>query len=185
MKIKRDTPDLLIAGETPWLIAIMLSFFILVFVGIGMLVVFQGIWAGLIFVVVGGGMGFIALSVFVERLQVILDAQADTLTMRSRTIFQYKQTVIPLPDVVRAATESSLSGSATDDFDKPRRRVSRLVFVLHDGAGTGGTVIQPMTSVMSSGNASGNVTREINEWLKAHRGVDALPDPDPSQGDTL
>ncbi|SLN18038.1 hypothetical protein ROA7450_00563 [Roseovarius albus] len=180
MKIKHDTPDLLIAGETPWFIAIMLLFFTLIFVGIGMLVVSEGIWAGLIFVIVGGGLGIGAMGVFVERLQVILDAQAKTLTMRSRTLFQYKEDVIPLENVIRAATESSLSGSHSDDFDKPRQRVSRLVFVLHDGAGTGSTVIQPMTSVMSSGGAAGNVTREINEWLKAHRGVDALLDPEPS-----
>ncbi|WP_120502365.1 hypothetical protein [Roseovarius sp. EL26] len=178
MKIKYDTPDLLIAGETPWFIAIMLLFFTLVFVGIGMLVVSEGIWAGLIFVVVGGGLGLGAMGVFVERLQVILDAQADTLTMRSRTLFQYKEDVIPLNDVVRAGTESSLSGTSTQDTSKPRQRVSRLVFILHDGAGTGGTVVQPMTSVMSSGGAAGNVTREINEWLKALRGVDELPDPE-------
>jgi hypothetical protein len=180
MKIRYDTPDLLIAGETPWFIAIMLLFFTLIFVGIGMLTVSQGVWAGLIFVIVGGGLGIGAMGVFVERLQVILDAQAETLTMRSRTIFRYNETVIPLKDVIRAATESSLSGTATQETSKPRQRVSRLVFILHDGAGMGGTVTQPMTSVMSSGGATGNVTREINEWLKALRGVRELTDPEPS-----
>ncbi len=177
MKIKHDTPDLLIAGETPWFIAIMLLFFTLVFAGIGLLILSQGIWAGLVFLIVGGGLGLGAMGVFVERLQLILDAQSETLTMRSRTIFRHNETVIPLKDVIRAQSESTLSGTATQDSSKPRQRVSRLAFVLHDGAGTGGTVIQPMTSVMSSGSAAGNVTREINEWLKALRGTDTLADP--------
>ena len=174
MKVKRNTPDLLVAGEIPWFMAIMLTFFILVFVGIGVAILSSGVWAGLIFVVVGGGLGLGAMGVFVERLQLILDAMTKTLTMRSRTIFRYNQTVIPLDDVIRAQTESTLSGTSNQSSTKPRQTLSRLAFVVRDGSGTGGTVVQPMTSVMSSGKASGNVTREVNHWHKALRGTTTL-----------
>ena len=176
MKIKTNTPDLLIAGETPWFMAIMLGFFVLVFAGIGIGVLFQGHWAGLIFLLVGGGLGVGAMSVFIERLQLILDAQAGTMIMRSRTIFRYNQTIIPLDDVMRAGAETSLSGSNSQGSSKPRQTLSRLAFVVRDGAGTGGTVVQPMTTVMSSGPAAGNITREVNVWLRKLRRVDTLSD---------
>ena len=173
MKIKRNTPDLLIAGETPWFIAIMLSFFILAFAGIGIGLVFSGVWAGLIFLVFGGGLGLGGMAAFVERLQLIMDAQAGTLTMRRRTIFSHNETVIPLDDVIRAGAESSKSGSVSD-HDKPRQTVSRVAFVVRDGSGTGDTTIIPLTEVMSSGQGAANVTRAANAWLKALRGVETL-----------
>ena len=173
MKIKRNTPDLLIAGETPWFIAFMLSFFILVFAGIGIGLISTGVWAGLVFLVFGGGLGVGGMAAFVERLQLIMDASAGTLTMRRRTIFSYNETVIPLDDVIRAGTESGKSGSASD-FDKPRQTVSRLAFEVRDGSGTGSTTIVPMTEVMSNGQGAARVTRAANEWLKALRGVEEL-----------
>ena len=173
MKVKINKPDLLIAGETPWFIAIMLLFFILIFAAIGLLTLSQT-WAGLIFLFVGCGLGLGAMGVFVERLQLILDARANTLTMRSRTLFRYNQTVIPLDEVIRAETESSLSNNR--DGPTSRRTVSRIAFVVRDGSGTGGTVVQPLTSVMSSGKGTGTVTRAVNDWLKSLRGTDTLAD---------
>ncbi|WP_306112924.1 hypothetical protein [Roseovarius sp. MMSF_3305] len=178
MKIKTNTPDLLIAGETPWFMAIMLLFFTLTFAAIGLLTLTQH-WAGLIFIIFGGGLGLGAMGVFVERLQVILDARAQTLTLRSRTIFRHSETVIPLGDVLRAETESGLSNNR--DGSRPRRTMSRLIFVIRDGSGTGATTILPLTSVMSSGKGAATVTRAVNGWLKDLRGTDTLSDaPQPS-----
>ena len=173
MKVKTNTPDLLIAGETPWFMAIMLLFFTLTFAAIGLLTLTQH-WAGLIFLIGGGGLGIGAMGVFVERLQLILDARAETLTLRSRTMFRYAETVFPLQDVLRAETETGRSNSR-NGVNSPQT-LSRVAFVIRDGSGTGATTTQPLTSVMSSGKGAATVTRAANEWLKALRGTDSLDD---------
>ena len=72
MKIKNNTPELFYAEDVPWFMAIMLFFFIMCFVVPGTLITFQGVWAGLIFVIVGGGLGFGGMvpvrSVLISRL---------------------------------------------------------------------------------------------------------------------
>ena len=167
MKISRNTPSLLIAGEIPWLIAIALLLFTLMFVGIGMAALLSGIWAGAVFVVFGGGLGLGAMAVFVERLQVILDRNALTLTLRRRTLLNYNETIVPLRDVVRAGAQTSQSGCVSDT-NHPRQTVSRLAFEVHDG--DAGTVIIPLTQVMSNSPGTAIVARAANEWLQALHG---------------
>ncbi|WP_299845860.1 hypothetical protein [uncultured Roseovarius sp.] len=173
MKIKKNTPELLIAGETPWFLAIMLLFFTLTFAAIGLLTLTQH-WAGLIFLFVGGGLGVGAMCVFVERLQLILDARAETLTLRSRTMFRYTETVLPLKDVLRAETETGHSNSR-NGVNSPQS-LSRVTFIIRDGSGTDGTTILPLTSVMSTGKGAATVTHAANEWLKDLRGSETLHD---------
>jgi len=81
MKVIRDTPDQLILEETPWLLGIGMVGFILAFVGPGLFLVMSGEWMGLFFAAIGGGLGFMALAVFVERIQLIFDRVAGTLTV--------------------------------------------------------------------------------------------------------
>ncbi len=172
MKVTHNTPDLLIASEIPWFISMMLLFFILVFVGLGLFLLTEH-WAGLIFIFGGGGLGLGAMSVFSERLQLIMDANAGTMTMRSRRIFGRDEIITPLEDVIRAGTETSLS-NADGINARPRQTLSRLAFLVDDGSGTGRTTILPMTAVMSSGNGAAAVTRAVNLWLKELRGTDQL-----------
>ncbi|MBE0453376.1 hypothetical protein [Roseovarius autotrophicus] len=88
VKITHDTPDLLIAENTPWVIAVMLSLGLLLFAGIGSLVASQTLIGAFVMAGIGGGMCLAAICIFVERLQVILDARAGTVTLRSRTILR-------------------------------------------------------------------------------------------------
>lgn len=169
MKVKTNIPDLLIAGDIPWLMAIMLLFFTLTFAAVGLLTLTQT-WAGLVFLFVGGGMGLGAMGVFVERLQLILDARAGTLTLRRRTLFRYSETVLPLKSVIRAETETDLGNHR--DGPKPRRSMSRLAFIVDDGSTPGETVTHRLTEVMSSGDGAATVTEAINGWLTALRGAD-------------
>ncbi len=166
MKIKTNTPDLLIAGEIPWFMAIMLLLFTLTFAAIGLLTLTQH-WAGLIFLFVGGGLGVGAMAVFVERLQRILDARAKTLKVRSRTMFRYSETVLSVKDVLRAETETGQSNSR-NGINSPQS-LSRTVFIIRDGSDTDQTTILPLTSVMSTGNGAATVTHAVNEWLGALR----------------
>lgn len=174
MKIIQDTPDLLIAEEMPWFIAVMLSLCLLLFVGVGLLVSSQTLLGAFVMGGVGGGMCFAAICIFVERLQIILDARAGTATLRSRTILRHREEVLPLDDVLRATGESTLSGGDTSsDPSRVRRRMYRPSLVLSDGAG--GEVLRPITEIYDSSPASGKVVRAINDWLVQHRGSDTAP----------
>ena len=163
MKVKRNTPDLLIAEEVPWFISIMLFIFIMAFVIPGVMLVFMGEWAGLIFALGGGGLGFGGMCVFVERLQVILDARTMTITLRRRTILGHQERVLPLTGLLRAATERSTSSG------KSRQTLYRPVLVLEDRAG-GGEQRHPVTEVYSSGRSAERLVAAVNGWLGARDG---------------
>ncbi len=167
MKVKRNTPQLLLVEEIPWFIAIMLFFFTMCFVAIGVFLLFEGVWAGLIFAIVGGGLGLGGMSVFVERLQLRLDANTGKAHLRRLTIFQRDEVVIPLEDIRRASGEATLSGSSNTDTHR-RRQLHRPSLVLDDGTGEG-EVLQPITDVFSSGGGAAILVRAVNEWLEQHR----------------
>lgn len=168
MKVTRDSPDLLIVEEMPGLMAVGLSFFTLLFAGIGLLVMSETLPGGLVFLLVGGGMGIAAIGIFVERLQLILDGRTGTATLRSRTIFRHRETVLPLADVLRATGETTLSGGDTSsDPSRVRRRMHRPSLVLSDGAG--GEVLHPITEIYDSSRNSGEIVRAVNAWLDARR----------------
>lgn len=175
MKITANSPDLLIIEEIPWFIAIMLGLFTLLSAAIGLLVLSQTLVGGLVFLIVGGGMGLAAIGVFVERLQLILDARADTVLLRSRTIFRHREEVFPLSDLLGATGESTLSGRDTDDPSRARRRLYRPSLVLTDGREGGGQVLHPITEIYDSGRGAATMVRAINDWLERHRGTQSAP----------
>lgn len=182
MKVTQNTPDLLIIEELPWFIAIMLTLFTLLFAGVGLLVMPQTILGGLVFLLVGGGLGLGGIGIFVERLQLILDARAGTATLRSRTIFRHRETVFPLPDVLRATGESTLSGGDTStDPSRVRRPVHRPSLVLRDAAG-GTALLHPITEIYDSSTSSAVTIRAINDWLSDLRGPDPALDSAPPPG---
>ncbi|WP_417729271.1 hypothetical protein [Roseovarius sp.] len=179
MKITHTSPDLLIIEEMPWFIAIMLSLFTLFFAGVGLLVMPQTLVGGLVFLLVGGGLGLAGVGIFVERLQVILDARAGTATLRSRTILRHRETTIPLVDVIRATGETTLSGSGTDgDGTRVQRKLHRPSLVLRDGAG-GTALLHPITEIYDSSRSSAEVVRAINDWLDQRRAADPTLDSAP------
>lgn len=181
MKVTHTSSDLLIIEETPWFIAVMLSLFTLMSVAIGLLVMSQTLAGGLVFLLVGGGMGLAGVGIFVERLQLILDAGAGTATLRSRTIFRHRETVFPLSDVLRATGESTLSGGDTStDPSRVRRKVHRPSLVLRDGAG-GDALLHPITEIYDSSRSSTETVRAINSWLTDLRGADPALDSAPPQ----
>ncbi|KZY32155.1 hypothetical protein A3731_04285 [Roseovarius sp. HI0049] len=162
MKIHRNTPDLLVAEQVPLLLAIALFAFTMAFVTPGVLLVFAGEWLGLAFGGMGGGLGFAAICVFVERLQITLDAVARTATIRRRTVLSHREVTLPLAELVRATTESTRSSGKT------RQRLFRPTLVLDDGTGTGET-LHPITEVFSSGTGAARLVAAINDWLAASR----------------
>lgn len=166
MKITRSTPDLLIAEAVPWFTAVMLSLGLLLFVGVGLLVSSQTLIGAFVMAGIGGGMCLAAICIFVERLQLILDAKARTVTIRSRTLLRQREEVLPLADLRRATGETTLSGGDTSsDPARVRRRMQRPALVLSDGAG--GEVLHPITEIYDTSPASGSLVRALNDWLGA------------------
>ena len=161
MKITQNTPDLLIADDTPWIMALLLLVFTLVFVAVGLFTISGGNWLGLMFIVLGGGMGIGAMAFLVERLQIILDGRAGRATIRSRTMIRYKETMVPLDDVRQAVIEKTYRSRGGGP---PMTRPS---LVVADGDQTK-TI--PVTEIYTSGRATKNLVPVINKWLEIHRG---------------
>ncbi|VAV93971.1 hypothetical protein MNBD_ALPHA07-1717 [hydrothermal vent metagenome] len=174
MKIKHIAPDLLIIGQTPWFIAIMLFLFAMLFAAIGLLILSDGSIAGLIFIVFGGSMGIIAMGLFVERLQMVLDAQTRTITISTRTIFNYDWAVFSLDDLFYVVAETTNSTNLTNSSEI-RQTLSRISLVLCDGVNPGGTTLHPVSEIYSTGRSAARIVSGINAWLKELRGTDVLP----------
>lgn len=114
MKVTRNTPDQLIVDDTPWIIGILMALFILLFSGAGLAILASGEWAGLLFIVVGGGVGLVCFAVFVVRVQVIFDRPTNALVMRRRSVFSYSEVRHDLSDlqgVVLEQTTGSKGGT--------------------------------------------------------------------------
>ena len=133
----------------------MLLAFTMGFIGAGLFTILQGQWLGILFVVIGGGMGLGAMAYVVERLQLILDAQTMTATIRSRTMVRYRQTLLPLADISHAIVETTRGNSVNRG-----KLMSRPSLVAQSD-------IYPITSIYSSGNGAAIVVPVINSWLSA------------------
>ena len=171
MRIRNHSSDLLVAEDIPWLMAGLLFMFIMAFAGAGLFLLFLGEWAGLFLGIFGGGMGFMAMCIFVERLQLVLDARTGTATIRSRTILRHREIVLPLADVKRATMQETLS-SRSRGQTRVATRLFRPALVLDDGSGQG-EIIHPVTQIYSGGMSAEHLVRRINDWHDSHRGAAA------------
>jgi hypothetical protein len=121
MKIKQNAPQNLVLEDTPWLVGIGTIVFTLFLFGVGI--------SGLISGQVKDGLGFIGVGAvflgvaayFVQRVQVILNAEDDTLTIRRSSYLRRSQITHRLQDVVCAELDITQStddgGFDTDDGD--------------------------------------------------------------------
>ncbi len=156
MKVTRNTPDQLIIADTPWLIAIMLVFFILIFCGVGLFLIAEGVWAGLMFVIVGGGMGFAAFAIFVGRVQLIFDRPTQAFTQRTRSMFAYREVQHKLANLSHAILETT-TGSKGTIFYRP-------TLVLDAGMSAGN---MPIVEVYTNTSGPKHMVDAINAWLGA------------------
>ncbi|CAD0186391.1 hypothetical protein RUESEDTHA_03299 [Ruegeria sp. THAF57] len=164
MKVTRNTPNQLILSNRPWLIGVMLVFFILCFVGAGLTMISEGNWSGILVALFGGGMGFGAFCIFVRRVQVILDRSTDSILIRRQSIFGYETVRHVLSNLSHAEVETTTSngnnGSST---------THRPVLILGQGMSAGR---HPIVSAYVSGHGSHRLVDAVNDWLPA-RAVDS------------
>ncbi len=155
MKIVRNTPEQLIIRSVPWVIAIMLSVFLLAVIGFGLSSLFAGNTAnsfwGLFLIPL-----FLAvfMIIFVRRDDLILDRSRNLLelrhsTFRGRTTIQHK-----LEHLARAKLETSHGSEGGTTH--------RIALEL-DGGMDAGT--HPVTPVYVSGNGAKRGVDAINAWL--------------------
>lgn len=154
MKVTRDTPDHLILEDLPVALGIGLFLFLMAFVLPSGLLIYFGEWAiGLFFVLFGGGLGLLAIVVFVQRRQVILDRAAGTLTIRSASILHRDQQVHPLSEVSGAEVRISPGGQSLF-----------AAIIIPDGEAKG---VYPLGASSAKGPDPATVAQTINRWLGA------------------
>jgi len=162
MKVTRNTPDQLIVADVPWVLGLAMVMFILIFVGIGLGLVFTGEWFGMFFAVVGGGLGFGAFAAFVQRVQVIFDVTSDAIIMRRRSLFGYKQVQHKLSDLQAAELEETTGSKGG--------RMYRPVLVLKSGMSKGR---HPVIHSYTNTGGPRRMVEAINSWLARTDRVDS------------
>ncbi|KIC39929.1 hypothetical protein RA27_16660 [Ruegeria sp. ANG-R] len=164
MKVTRNTPNQLILSDTPWFIGISLVFFILGFAAGGLFVASEGgmhIFAGLVFALGGGGLGFGAFCAFVQRVQVILDRNKDSIVIRRQSVFGYSAVEHQLSNLSHAELESTISRSKNSSST-----LYRPVLILDRGMSAGP---HPIVEAFSSGRGSRKMVEAVNDWLPARK----------------
>ncbi len=164
MKVSRNTPDQLILSNTPWLMGIMLVVFILCFVGAGLFMATEGgegIFFGIFFALVGGGLGFGAFCVFVRRVQVILDRRTDSIVIRRQSIFGYDTVEHDLSNLSHAEVETTTSSRKGNSS-----KMHRPVLILEKGMSAGR---HPIVEAYVSGGGAQRMVDAVNGWLPARK----------------
>jgi hypothetical protein len=153
MKIRRNSPDLLIVEDRPWLLGLMIILFILIFCGAGLTMLLSGEWLGLLFFLAGGGLGFGAFWAFVRRVQVVFYRPEGWVEIRRANIMRRLATRFDLAGVHRALVETSTSDG---------KNLHRVALFVEKGGVTG---TKPLTLAYSNVGDHHGVASAINAWL--------------------
>lgn len=158
MKIVRDMPEQLIIAHIPWMMGILLTFFILLFAGIGLSILSQGEVFGLVFLLGGlviGGACFIG---FVRRVQVIFDRATDRIIHRRRSVLGFKEREFALSDLDGAELQSTVSSKGATLY--------RPVLEFKSGPDAGSF---PMVDAYTNTRGPKQAVRAVNSWLETGR----------------
>ena len=159
MKLRHNTPDLLIVEDRPWLFGVMIILFILIFCGAGLMMVAEGEWMGFVFAIVGGGLGLVAFWGFVRRVQVVFHRPEGWIEIRRANLFRRLKNRYELAGVKRAIVETRRSDNAD---------LHRVALIIEAGGVTG---TKPLTEAYSNFGNHRQVADTINSWLAAARTV--------------
>jgi hypothetical protein len=159
MQVTQDTPELLVLDHVPWVLAIVLTVPLLIFAGAALALLVAGEWTGALGALAGMALWVLALLVFVERVQLILDRGAGTVTLRRRTLWRYRQDTFALTGLSRAEVQSRRGSKGG--------RVRRAVLVFDRGEDRG---TWPVTEIFSSGPGAEHTAAAVNRWLGVRDG---------------
>lgn len=156
MKVTTNTPDLLIVEDRPLFIAIALILFTLAFVGAGLAMVSQGELWGLLFVILGGGMGIGFFFLFVRRVQVIFHRPEGYVEFRRKNLWSQFSVRYKLSEIDRVDMDVSRSSDGPNTY--------RVVLVIEKGESAGR---HPITITYSNGSGHQRCKDAIEAWLAA------------------
>jgi len=160
MKVTRNTPEQLIIENNPLWLAIFISVFSLVFIGVGLATIQTETSTGIAFLLGGVVMGAGFTVAFIRRTQLILDQPRNLVELRRKSLLGYHRRSWDLHDLDRALIETSRSGD-TNTY--------RAALHFDDGMDAG---THPITLVYSSGKGARRAETAINGWLAA---LDSAP----------
>lgn len=159
MKISKNTPDLMVIDDRPWLLGLLLIGFIAIFASIGATMLYDGLLGGIIMFLIAGVI-FAGFYFLVERTQLVLDASAGKLEIRKKSMRRMKRDKYALKNLRRTTVSTRTSSNSSGGSTK----TSRLVLVFIDGNGETGT---PLTAAYTSGGAAERISPVVNAWLEA------------------
>lgn len=148
MKVTRDTPAHLIVEDNPIWVAVLTGGLALVFTAIALGLIFAGELFGAFFFI-GTLVGGLTMFLFVRRVQVIFDRDAETLTIQRKNLAGARQVVHGLDEV----KEAILEGMGNQ---------KRVTLVMR-GQSAGH---HPLTMAYSNVGDHHNVAGAINRWLR-------------------
>ena len=161
MKVKQNTPDLLILEERPWLLAVVLMAGGLAFLGAGLAAAIDGQMIGLLFVffsLIWWGV----LYLFVQRTQVVFNGLDGWVEIRSKTLLGYSKTRHDIAEIERAIYQSMSSDGG---------KTHRVALVVPNGQSAG---IHPVTRAYTGGGSAMIASNAINTWLTSFRSDQTL-----------
>ena len=161
MKVIQQSADHIVLGERTWILGTLATAMILLFVYFGIEAVIERDPWGYALGLFGVAFGGLIFAIFVRRSQAVLDRTTGLLTLRSRSVFRYRERRWPLTEIERAIVEK---------------------MNLDDGEGYRPTLLMrsgeprrvPLTVIYSSGSGAERVRDAINDWLgKLDSGAEA------------
>ncbi len=159
MKVIRDTPKQLIIENNPIWLAVFISVFGLVFMGISLVMLSEEFWVGCAFLMTGLVVIVAFNLAFTRRTQFIFDGPGNLVEMRRKSLLGFSKHRWALEHLDGAIVQSSRSDKTT---------TYRAALVFGGGMDAGavpGTV--PVTFAYSSGKGADLAANAVNRWLAA------------------
>lgn len=153
MKVRHNTPDLLIVEARPWILGVLFAAGAVGFFGAGVVQLVALNIAGL-GLIAGGAFMMLFFYIFVRRVQVVFHRPEGWVEIRQRTIRRYDRVRHDLAEVERAMVQTSNSGDGG-----PTHRVA---LVIPEGQSKGR---HPLTNYYTGGSGAERVAKVINGWL--------------------
>lgn len=155
MKVTQNTPDLLMLDHVPWLMGIGMIFMTVTFLGIGIFLILDETWPGLIFIAFSL-IPLLFLVKFTARVQVIFDHPNDLVALRRRDFLGFTEEHLPLSSIHHAEIERHESR----DSDGDRSVTYRPVLTLYNGD------TRPLIRIYSNLRRMDQMVSEVNGWLQ-------------------
>lgn len=155
MKIIQHTEDSLIIEEKPWLAAVVMGGFALLFLVLGILMLVDLLAGGFVLLAISGAIFFAAYRL-VEHFELIFSRPDQTVEFHNKSLYQDKREKYPLSEINGSYVAEKHSTSSNGTTTK----MSRINLTR-----TNGGEQLPVTNSYTSGEQYQQISEVINAWL--------------------